>query len=408
MDKNNNTLGGFETILDGIMPTDPTKEPTKFGFDEGADELSDDEIEALKGKRAPSVNAVKGIKTSKSNTVATDDDDNDDDDDDDDTNVEPTKKVKPKKEDTKKENDDDDDDSADDDDDNDDDNDGDDSQSEAIESLFDAISEEIGWEFDENDPEDVKPKTVAELVKYFKDVIAESSIPQYSSEDVMKLDEFVRNGGKLENYFQAGTGIDYETIDITDENNQKKVITALYKEKGWDDARITKKLERYEDAGVLEDEAEEAVELLKKIESEKKEALLEGQKKTAEEAKQKQQKFYGDVVNEIKGLSDIRGIKISKDDRARLAEYIFKYDSNGVTQYQKDYAKSVKNLLESAYFTMKGDALISAAKSEGNSTAMQRLKNSLKTTGSRKSSKRVTASADGSIWSNLAQQLKKE
>ena len=408
MDKNNNTLGGFETILDGIMPNDPTKEPTNIGFSDGADELSDEEIEALKGKRAPSVNAMKGIKTSKSNTVVTDDDDNDDDDDDDDTNVEPTKKVKPKKEDTKKENDDDDDDSADDDDDNDDDNDDDDSQSEAIESLFDAISEEIGWEFDENDPEDVKPKTVAELVKYFKDVIAESSIPQYSSEDVMKLDEFVRNGGKLENYFQAGTGIDYETIDITDENNQKKVITALYKEKGWDDARITKKLERYEDAGVLEDEAEEAVELLKKIEAEKKEALLESQKKTAEESKQKQQKFYDDVVNEIKGLSDIRGIKISKDDRARLAEYIFKYDSNGVTQYQKDYAKSVKNLLESAYFTMKGDALISAAKSEGNSTAMQRLKNSLKTTGSRKSSKRVTVSADGSIWSNLAQQLKKE
>ena len=408
MDKNNNTIGGFETILDGIMPTDPTKETIKIGFSDGADDLSDEEIEALKGKRAPSVNAVKGIKTSKSNTVATDDDDNDDDDDDDDTNVEPTKKVKPKKEDTKKENDDDDDDSADDDDDNDDDNDGDDSQSEAIESLFDAISEEIGWEFDENDPEDVKPKTVTELVKYFKDVIAESSIPQYSSEDVQKLDEFVRNGGKLENYFQAGNGIDYDNIDITDESIQKKVITTLYKEKGWEDARIAKKIERYEDAGVLEDEAEEAVELLKKIEAEKKEALLESQKKTAEESKQKQQKFYDDVVNEIKGLSDIRGIKISKDDRARLAEYIFKYDSNGVTQYQKDYAKSVKNLLESAYFTMKGDALISAAKSEGNSTAMQRLKNSLKTTGSRKSSKRVTVSADGSIWSNLAQQLKKE
>ena len=239
-------------------------------------------------------------------------------------------------------------------------------------------------------------------------MIAESSVPQYSSEDVQKLDEFVRNGGKLENYFQAGNGIDYDNIDITDESIQKKVITTLYKEKGWEDARIAKKIERYEDAGVLEDEAEEAVELLKKIEAEKKEALLESQKKTAEESKQKQQKFYDDVVNEIKGLSDIRGIKISKDDRARLAEYIFKYDSNGVTQYQKDYAKSVKNLLESAYFTMKGDALISAAKSEGNSTAMQRLKNSLKTTGSRKSSKRVTVSADGSIWSNLAQQLKKE
>ena len=404
MDKNNNTLGGFETILDGIMPTDPTKEPTKFGFDEGADELSDDEIEALKGKRAPSVNAIKGIKDDKKKQV---DDDNDDDTEAEDevkSKVDTTKNTKVKKvEDVEETEEDEDDIEV-----EDDDTEVEDPQSEAIESLFDAISEEIGWEFDENDPEDVKPKTVTELVKYFRDVITESSVPQYSSEDVQKLDEFVRNGGKLEDYFQAGNGINYETIDITDETNQKKVITALYKEKGWDDARITKKLERYEDAGVLEDEAEEAVELLKKIESEKKEALLESQKKTAEEAKQKQQKFYDDVVNEIKGLSDIRGIKISKDDRARLAEYIFKYDSNGVTQYQKDYAKSVKNLLESAYFTMKGDALISAAKSEGNSTAMQRLKNSLKTTGSRKSSKRVTASADGSIWSNLAQQLKKE
>ena len=403
MDKNNNTLGGFETILDGIMPTDTTKEPTKFGFDEGADELSDDEIEALKGKRAPSVNAIKGIKDDKKKQVDNEDDD-DEEDDEVKSKVEVTKKAKAKKVEEPEETEEDDDDIEE----EDDDAEVEDIQSEAIESLFDAISEEIGWEFDENDPEDVKPKTVTELVKYFKDVITESSVPEYSSEEVQKLDEFVRNGGKLEDYFQAGNGIDYETIDITDENNQKKVITALYKEKGWDAARITKKLERYEDAGVLEDEAEEAVELLKKIESEKKEALLEGQKKKAEEAKQKQQKFYSDVVNEIKGLSDIRGIKISKDDRARLAEYIFKYDSNGVTQYQKDYAKSVKNLLESAYFTMKGDALISAAKSEGNSTAMQRLKNSLKTTGSRKSSKRVTASADGSIWSNLAQQLKKE
>lgn len=398
MDKNNNTLGGFETILDGIIPNDPTKEPTKIGFSDGADELSDEEIEALKGKRAPSVNEVKGIKNSKK-TVEVEDDD-DDEEEEEDIKPEPTKKTKVKEVEEEVEEEDDDDDDSDDSD--------EDTQSEAIESLFDAISEELGWEFDENDPEEVKPKTVTDLVKYFRDVITESSVPQYSSEDVQKLDEFVRNGGKLENYFQAGNGIDYDNIDITDESIQKKVITALYKEKGWEDARIAKKLERYEDAGVLEDEAEEAVELLKKIETEKKEALLESQKKTAEEAKQKQQKFYDDVVNEIKGLSDIRGIKISKDDRARLAEYIFRYDSNGTTQYQKDYAKSVKNLLESAYFTMKGDALISAAKSEGNSTAMQRLKNSLKTTGSRKSSKRVTSSPDGSIWSNLAQQLKKE
>lgn len=399
MDKNDNTLGGFETILDGIMPNDPSKEPINVGFGDDAEELSDDEIEALKQKRAPSVKDVKGLKDDKKKKEL---EVEEGDDDEDEPEVEPvtTKKDKKTKVEEPEDTDDDDDEEE---------TESDDEPSEAVESLFDAISEELGWQFDETDNEEGKPKTVTALVKYFKEVIAENSVPAYASEEMQKLDEFVHNGGKLENYLQLGNGVNYETLDITDEDNQKKVITALYKEKGWEDAKIAKKLERYEDAGVLEDEAEEALELLKKIETEKKEALLESQKKNAEQAKEKQQKFYTDVVNEIKALSDIRGIKISKDDRTRLAEYIFRYDSNGVTQYQKDYAKNVKNLLESAYFTMKGDALISAAKSEGNSTAMQRLKNSLKTTGSGKSKKRIpTGSADGSIWSSLAQQLKKE
>ena len=401
MDKSNNTLGGFETILDGIIPTDPSKAPITGGFDGGEEELSDEEIEALKGKRAPSVNDIKGTNGGKNNPKVVDDEE--------DEENEPAEKSTEEKNSKKKKSEPIVDQEEDEDDNDDDDDDDSAEDSDAVESLFDAISEELGWEFDEEDDAETKPKTVTDLVKYFKEVIAENSVPTYSSEDVQKLDDFVSNGGKLEEYFKIGNGIDYETVDITDEAVQKKVITALYKEKGWDDSRITKKLERYEDAGVLEDEAEEAVELLKKIESEKKEALLESQKKNAEQAKEKQQKFYTDVVNEIKSLSDVRGIKISKDDRARLAEYIFKYDSNGVTQYQKDYAKNVKNLLESAYFTMKGDALISAAKSEGNSTAMQRLKNSLKTTGSGKSKKRIpTGSTDGSIWSSLAQQLKKE
>ena len=96
MDKNNNTLGGFETILDGIMPNDPTKEPTKIGFSDGADELSDEEIDALKGKRAPSVNAIKGIKADKK-TVEVDDDDEEEEEEDVKPKVDATKKAKTKK-----------------------------------------------------------------------------------------------------------------------------------------------------------------------------------------------------------------------------------------------------------------------------------------------------------------------
>ena len=248
--------------------------------------------------------------------------------------------------------------------------------------------------------------TVEGLVTYFKEVIEENSVPTYASDEVMELDEYVRNGGKLTDFINAVAEIDYSTLDITDEDNQKRVVTAILREKGWSADKIDKKITRYEDAGVLEDEAEEAIELLKGIATEKKEALLEDQKIKAADAKERQQKFYTDVVNEIKGLSDIRGIKIAKEDRSKLADYLLKPDANGVTQYQKDYSKGgVRNLLESAYFTMKGDVLINSAKSEGNSTAMQKLKNSLKTTGAGKSTRRVNSGTAEPIWVSVAQQL---
>lgn len=52
-----------------------------------------------------------------------------------------------------------------------------------------------------------------------------------------------------------------------------------------------------------------------------------------------------------------------------------------MTKFQKDWSKSVKNLLESAYFTMKGDTLLKAAKSEGSTKAINKFKESLNRTG---------------------------
>lgn len=68
---------------------------------------------------------------------------------------------------------------------------------ELIVNFFDSLSEQLGW----SDVEDEdKPKTAEDLIEYFKDVIEENSVPQYASEEVEKLDEFVRNGGNLKDY----------------------------------------------------------------------------------------------------------------------------------------------------------------------------------------------------------------
>ena len=68
-------------------------------------------------------------------------------------------------------------------------------------------------------------------------------------------------------------------------------------------------------------------------------------------------------MSEIKSLKDVRGIAIPDKDKRTLIDYILKPDADGRTKYQKDYAKGgVKNLIESAYFTMNADKLLAAAK----------------------------------------------
>ena len=280
----------------------------------------------------------------------------------------------------------------------------DEEESSKVTALFDAIAEELEWEFDDEEKEE-KPKTVEDLVNYFRDVIKEQSVPQYANEEVAKLDEFVRNGGNLSDYFTVTPEIDYENFDTTVEANQKQIVKMLLTEKGYSEKQIARKIEKYEDAGILEDEAEDALEAMKDIEETKKEQLLSNQKKEHEKRIAKQQEFVDNVVNEINAMKDIRGIKVPEKDRKALLSYIFKADSEGKTQYQKDYQKSVKNLIESAYFTMKGDTLLDSAKKIGTSSAIKNLKQSLRSTGVSKGTKRINTTSANSIFSRAVQLL---
>ena len=65
--------------------------------------------------------------------------------------------------------------------------------------------------------------------------------------------------------------LDLDNFDIEDEGNQKIIVRELLKEKGFSNKQIEKKISKYEDAGLLEDEAEDALEDLKEIRQQKKE-----------------------------------------------------------------------------------------------------------------------------------------
>ena len=384
-----NTLFGFEAI------TDIFSEKGQDYVPEQEEELDDEELEELKKKSAENRPATPGSKNKKNETVEEEEEEEEVEEEEEETEEEEiveekktkstSKKNKQETEEVEEEEE-------------------NEEESSQVTALFDAIAEELSWEFTEEEEED-KPKTVEELVNYFKDVINEQSKPEYASEEVAKLDEFVRNGGRLEDYFTVSTDIDFENIDMDDENNQKLVLKELLAKKGYSDKQITKKIERFEDAGVLEQESKDAIEELQEIAEKEKERLLEDQKKQKEEIMQRQQKFFDDVVGEIKSLDNIRGIKIPPKDKKELLAYIFKADANGKTQYQKDYSKSVRNLIESAYFTMRGDTLLDAAKKQGTSSAIKNLKNSLRSTSVSKNTKRINSSSSNSIFSRAVQLL---
>lgn len=378
MEGNKNTLGGFEAFLDDFIPN-PDGTPRVPETDD-IEPMDDDDLDdILKNQDDP---VAKKVKKTVEEPV-------DEDDDDDEPIIEEPKRKpgRPKKEEPIEEPVDDEDDS------------------ELVGNFFDAMSEELGWEFEEGDE---KPKNVPELINYFKTVIEENSKPDFASEEIEALDAYVKQGGDLRKYLQIDAELDLEDIDLDEEANQKAVVKMWLKEKGFSSKQIEKKISKYEDAGLLEDEAQDAIEDLKEIREQKKEQLLKEQEKAHKQYQEQQRAFYTNVVDEIKGLKNIRGIAIPEKDKKVLIDYILKPDADGRTKYQKDYAKGgVKNLIESAYFTMNADKLLEAAKREGNNKAVERFRNSLKSTSvSSKSKQAQTSSNDESIWFSAARKLR--
>lgn len=385
------TLGGFEAVLDSFIPN-PDGSFRNSNIDENvnvdADEfesLDDEELEDIKKNNIE-------VKNKKENPVeeGTEEEEIEEGDIEDKPKRKPGR---PRKEETIEE-------EAEEEEEIEDNN-----EENVVTNFFDAMAEKLNWEFEEDED---KPKSVDELINYFQNVIEENSKPEYSSEEVEALDNFVKQGGDLKKYLTIDAELDLDDIDIEDETNQKLVVKQLFKEKGFSTKKIDKLVSRYEEAGLLEDEAQDALEDLKEIKEERKKQLLEDQKKAYREQLQRQQQFYDNVVSEIKGLKNIRGITVPEKDKKVLMDYILKPDTDGKTKYQKDYAKGgVKNLIESAYFTMNADKLIEAAKREGNNSAIDKFRRSLKSSSiTTKSRKQATGSDDDPIWFSAARQLR--
>lgn len=272
-------------------------------------------------------------------------------------------------------------------------------EAEHVSALFDAVVESLGFNPDDVD-DDNKPVTVDGLTDYIRQVVEENSKPQYSDDRIQKLDEYVKNGGKFEDFYTAQQEMmNLDNIDIEDESNQKAVVRELLKRSGYSDEKINRRIERFEDADMLEEEAEDALDRLKEIHQKELEDAEQQQIAYQKEQEQQAQEFFTSVSKGIDKLTNIRGISVPKDDRKALYDYIFKTDATGQSQYQKDFNKNLtKNLIESAYFTMKGDALITEAQKTGETSATKKLKSILRQSAKNHSSLSIKEEKQPQAW----------
>jgi hypothetical protein len=266
-DDNNPSLGGFEAMFNmisgapGSGETDDVNEPAMVDPDTIRKNLSDDDTDDEKDDQGDTTNTPDTDDDSDTNKPDSTTDDNDD------TVDDPG-------------------DSSDSDDDASDSNEDDVSdgdvnlgeyESDIMAFLNDRFKEEIGWDI----PEEDAPKNVGEFVKFMSEMVDEASQPKYANDEVAKYDEFVRNGGNLREFYKSVVDgrVDTESIDIENSYDQKRVLTEHLTNQGYSEDNISKKLQRWEEAGVLEDEASEALELLKNYNEKQEQKLLETQKK---------------------------------------------------------------------------------------------------------------------------------
>ena len=252
--------------------------------------------------------------------------------------------------------------------------------------LNEKFSDSLGW----NLPEEDAPKNVQEFIDFMGGLVDEASKPKYASEDIEALDDFVKNGGNLRDFYDqtVESKIDTESVDLENEFQQKQVVREHLKNQGYSDERINRFVSRYEDAGVLEDEAKDALELVKEHNEKTKETLLENQRKQAAEFEKQQQKFISDVEKTIDNTDNIAGNKLSKKEKEDLLDYVLTPDNSGLTGFQKEYNKNMsENLVKIAYFMKHGESLVDKSVKKGESKAVKNLHDKLKQNKGNKSKK---------------------
>ena len=146
----------------------------------------------------------------------------------------------------------------------------------------------------------------------------------------------------------------YESITLESveksEALQKNLVKDLLMKSGWSEERANKKIQRYEDAGVLYEEAEEALSSLVDVQKQQKEDYVVKQKEEQKQRIQAHEEWLGDLKDHITKKEEILpGFQLSVKDKDNLYKGITKLDKNGENEIMRLRKKDPEFDLKIAY-----------------------------------------------------------
>jgi hypothetical protein len=248
----------------------------------------------------------------------------------------------------------------------------------SVTPLIEMIHEANGWEYDE---EKFKNNdSIDGLMDFVGEIIEQNSVPQFASEEVEKFNKFVKEYGadKAAEYLEVNYGsVDYETIDLSSEDNQKRVYTDYLKSTTkFSDEKIAKEVKKLADLDELEAEVEDAKKYLVEDVEKQKVAFEKHQEELKKTQAYNFNKYLGEQKNRIDSAKEIAGFELSDKDKEGLYKFAFETDRTGKTEYQKLKEKDKDLDLKLLMLAYKGVDKEKISKSATTETA-KKLKKSL-------------------------------
>ncbi len=184
----------------------------------------------------------------------------------------------------------------------------------------------------------------------------EASKPKYSNPVVEEFDKYIASNGDPKKFMETMYGTkDYTKVSMDSEADKKQVLSDYLARQNpeRDSAWIEKKIQRYEDSNVLDDEAADALDELKTMSEKQKGALVAEQQKQAQVEQERYRNQLNELQTTLTSKKDIAGIPVTQKDMKDFYSFLTQADKDGMTPYEKTLAQDKEAVIKMAYIAYK-------------------------------------------------------